>query len=66
MFDVIADNKAPPGNYEFDDPADLPAWQQVGAEVIVKVAARKTKEGKVEIFSLAYFLDVGKDPVYER
>ncbi len=66
MFDVIADNKAPPGNYEFDDPVDLPAWQKIGAEVIVKVAARKTNEGKVEIFSLAYFLDVGKDPVYER
>ena len=66
MFDVIPDGKAPPGNYEFDDPVDLPAWQKLGAEVIVKVAARKTKEGKVEIFSLAYFLDVGKVPVYER
>jgi TolB protein len=66
MFDVIPDGKAPPGNYEFDDPVDLPAWQKLGAEVIVKVAARKTKESKVEIFSLAYFLDVGKIPVYER
>lgn len=66
MFDVIADGKAPPGNYEFDDPVDLPAWQKLGAEVIVKVAARKTTEGKVEVFSLAYFLDVGKIPVYER
>ena len=66
MFEVISDNKAPPGNYEFDDPVDLPAWQKLGAEVIVKVAARKGKDGRVEIFSLAYFLDVGKDPVYER
>jgi len=66
MFDIIADSKAPPGNYEFEDPVDLPAWQKLGAEVIVKVAARKNKEGKIEIFSLAYFLDVGKDPVYER
>lgn len=66
MFEVIADSKAPPGNYEFDDPVDLPAWQKLGAEVIVKVAARKTAPDKVEIFSLAYFLDVGKVPVYER
>jgi TolB protein len=66
MFDVIPDSKAPPGNYEFEDPVDLPAWQKLGAEVIVKVAARKTKDAKIEIFSLAYFLDVGKDPVYER
>jgi TolB protein len=66
MFDVIPDSKAPPGNYEFEDPVDLPAWQKLGAEVIVKVAARKAQDGKVEIFSLAYFLDVGKDPVYQR
>jgi TolB protein len=66
MFEVIPDSMAPAGTYEFDDPVDLPAWQKLGAEVIVKVAARKTKEGKVEIFSLAYFLDVGKIPVYER
>ncbi len=66
MFDVIADNAAPPGNYEFEDPVDLPAWQKLGAEVIVKVAARRIAADKAEIFSLAYFLDVGKVPVYER
>jgi len=66
MFDVIADSAAPPGNYEFDDPVDLPAWQKLGAEVIVKVAARRIAADKAEIFSLAYFLDVGKMPVYER
>ena len=66
MFDVIPDSKAPPGTYEFEDPVDLPAWQKLGAEVIVKVAARKTAPDKVEVFSLAYFLDVGKVPVYER
>lgn len=36
MFDMIADSKAPAGNYSFDDAVDLPAWQKVGAEVIVK------------------------------
>ena len=66
MFEIIPDSKAPPGNYEFNDPVDLAAWQKLGAEIIVKVAARKNKDEKVEIFSLGYFLDVGKDPVYER
>ena len=46
MFDVIPDSKAPPGNYEFDDPVHLPAWQKLGAEVIVKVAARKNRQAK--------------------
>jgi TolB protein len=66
MFDLVPDSAAPPGTYEFDDPVDLPAWQKLGAEVIVKVAARRVAPDKVEIFSLAYFLDVGKVPVYER
>jgi len=66
MFEIISDNKAPPGNYQFDDPVDVDAWRKVGAEVIVKVAARKAKDNRVEVFGLAYFLDVGKEPVYER
>lgn len=66
MFEVIADKKAPPGLYGFADPVDVDAWRAIGAEVIVKVAARKHDSGKVEVFGLAYFLDVGKDPVYEK
>ncbi|MCA9591846.1 MAG: PD40 domain-containing protein [Myxococcales bacterium] len=66
MFDVISDSKAPPGLYGFDDPVDVDAWRKLGAESIVKVAARATKGSKIEVFGLAYFLNVGKDPVYEK
>jgi len=66
MFDVIDDAKAPPGLYGFDDPVDIDAWRKLGPEAIVKVAARKHKSGKVQVFGLAYFLSVGKDPVYQK
>ena len=66
MFRIIADNKAPPGTYGFNDPVDIPAWQKLGAEVIVKVAARKQPGGTVQVLGLAYFMSVGKDPVYEK
>lgn len=66
MFEVIDDSKAPPGLYGFDDPVDIDAWRKLGPDSIVKVAARKHKSGKVQVFGLAYFLSVGKDPVYEK
>jgi TolB protein len=68
MFEVIPDAKAPPGFYSFDEPVDVPAWQALGAEAIVKVAARPKKgdKDKVEVYGLAYFLNVGKDPVYQK
>ena len=66
MFDVIDDAKAPPGLYGFDDPVDIAAWRKLGPEAIVKVAARKHQSGKIQVFGLAYFLTVGKDPVYEK
>lgn len=66
LFNVLPDEKAPPGLYGFNDAVDVSAWRKVGAEVIVKVAARRTDSGKIEVFGLAYFLDVGKDPVYEK
>ncbi len=65
LFEVIADGKAPPGLYGFDDPVDVPAWRNLGAEVIVKVAARK--RGKtIDVLGLAYFVNVGKDPVFQK
>lgn len=66
MFDVIPDAKAPAGDYGFDSPVDVPAWKKIGAEVIVKVAARKLNGKAIEISGLAYFLSVGQDPVYEK
>jgi TolB protein len=67
LFDVIADTKAPPGLYGFDDPIDLKAWQALGAEAIVKVAARAdAAPDKIQVLGIAYFLNVGKEPVYEK
>ncbi len=66
LFDVIADSKAPPGLYGWDDPVDIDAWKKLGAEAILKVSARKHSSGKIEVFGLAYFLNVGKEPVYEK
>src|SRR5688500_3542446 len=49
LFEIIPDRNAPPGMYDFDDPVDVPAWQKLGAESVVKVAARPAKGGKVEV-----------------
>lgn len=67
MFEVIPDSKAPAGLYGFEDPIDLPAWQKLGAEAIVKVSARADKSpSKIQVFGIAYFLNVGKEPVYQK
>ncbi|MEZ4223561.1 MAG: tolB protein [Polyangiaceae bacterium] len=66
LFDVIPDSKAPPGLYGFDDAVNVDEWRKLGAEAIVKVAARKHDSGKIQVFGLAYFPAVGKDPVYEK
>ncbi|MBN2197277.1 MAG: PD40 domain-containing protein [Polyangiaceae bacterium] len=66
MFDIVAEKDAPPGMYGFDDPVNIDAWRNLGAEVIVKVAARGHRGGRIQVLGLAYFLNVGKDPVYEK
>ncbi len=66
MFKVIPDNKAPEGLYGFDDPVDIKAWTKLGAEVIIKVSARREEPGMVKIFGLCYFLSNGKEPVYQK
>lgn len=66
LFDVIDDSKAPSGLYGFDDPVDIDAWRNLGAEVIVKVAAKLDNKERAKIFGLCYFLNVGKDPVYKK
>lgn len=66
MYDVIPDAKAPAGMYGWDDPVDVAAWKKIGAEIIIKVAARKQGASTVEISGLAYFLNVGQTPVYEK
>jgi TolB protein len=66
MYDVIADDKAPPGMYGFTDPVEIDAWRRLGAEAIVKVAARASGKDQIEVFGLAYLVQAGKDPVYEK
>ena len=66
MFNVLPDEKAPEGLYGFDDPVDIKAWTKLGAEVIIKVAARQHEGGTVKIFGLCYFLSHGREPVYEK
>jgi len=65
LFELISDSKAPVGLYSFDDPVDVPEWQKLGAEAIVKVAARP-KGKQAEVSGVAYFLNVGKEPVYQK
>lgn len=66
MFNVIPDAKAPEGLYGFDDPVDIKAWSKLGAEVIIKVAARQHEPGSVKIYGICYFLSHGREPVYEK
>jgi TolB protein len=66
LFDVIADEKAPPGMYGFDDAVDIDAWRKLGAEAIVKVAARKTSAEQIQVSGLAYLVSSGKKPVFEK
>lgn len=67
LFRMIADQKAPAGSYGFEDPVDVDAWRNVGAQVIVKVAARRSKDAdKIQVFGLAYLLATGKQPVFRE
>jgi TolB protein len=66
LYELIPDSKAPQGLYGFDDPIDLEAWQKVGAEAIVKVSAQKKGADQIQVLGIAYFLNVGKEPVYQK
>lgn len=66
LYRLIAEQKAPTGLYGFDDPVDVKAWRNTGAEVVIKVAARRTKDNKVEVFGLAYLLAAGDQPLFEK
>jgi TolB protein len=68
LFDVISDDKAPPGMYGFEDAVDVDAWRKLGAEAIVKVAARKATTGtdQIQVSGLAYLMSSGKKPVFEK
>ena len=64
-FDVIPDSDAPEGA-AFAETVDIAAWRKKGAEALVKVIGRKSADGKAELKAIAYLLDVGADPVFEK
>lgn len=67
LYRLIAEQKAPAGLYGFDDPVDVKAWRKTGAEVVVKVAARRAEDNKkVEVYGLAYLLAAGEQPVFQK
>lgn len=67
LFDVIPDDKAPAGMYGFEDAVDVDPWRKLGAEAIVKVAARKAAAAdQIEVFGIAYLMSAGKKPVFEK
>jgi TolB protein len=66
LYEVIPDSKAPQGLYGFEDAIDVEAWQKVGAEAIVKVSAQKRDANTIQVLGVAYFLSVGKEPVYQK
>src|SRR6478752_5504013 len=68
LFDVISDDKAPAGMYGFEDAVDIDAWRKLGAEAIVKVAARKAPSGtdQIQVSGIAYLMSTGKKPVFEK
>ncbi len=66
LFDLISDDKAPAGMYGFEDAVDVDAWRKLGAEAIVKVAARKSGTDQIQVFGLAYLMSSGKKPVFEK
>ncbi len=65
LYRMISDKKAPTGLYGFNDPVDVKAWQSLGADVVVKVAARK-KDSKVQVFGLAYLPAASPNPVFRE
>jgi len=66
LYRMLDDKVAPAGSYGFDDPVDVKAWRAVGAQVVVKVAARKQSNGQIQVSGLAYLLAAGEKPVYQK
>ena len=66
IFRVIDDSRAPEGDYDFSAPVELDPWQAIGAEAIVKVAARKRPDGLIDVLGLAYFPQTGSRPIYQH
>ncbi len=65
-FEVLPDSAAPDGLYLSGTPVDVDAWKKKGAEAVVKISGKKLTNGRVELKGIAYLVDVGSKPVYEK
>ena len=65
-FEVLPSSASPEGGYDQDKPLDPKAWQDKGAEVVVRITAKKLKDGKAELWARAYVLSNGAEPVYDK
>lgn len=66
-FEVLPDSAAPEGLYLSDTPVDVKAWAAKGVEAVVKVSAKPLPGGKkAELRGLAYFVNRGTTPVFDK
>lgn len=65
-FEVAADRAAPEGLYLSDSPVDVKAWAQKGVGAVVKVTGKPLSGGKAELRGLAYFVNKGETPVFDK
>ncbi len=65
-FEVLPDSAAPDGLYLSGTPVDVDAWKKKGAEAVVKISGKKLASGRVELKGVAYLVDEGTAPVYEK
>jgi TolB protein len=65
-FEVIDDDDAPDGLYLASSPVDVDAWKEKGAEAVVKITGKQLDDGTVELKGLAYLVDEGTEPVYDK
>ena len=66
-FEVLPDSAAPEGLYLSDSPIDVRAWAQKGVEAVVKVNAKPLPGGgRAELRGLAYFVNRGTTPVFDK
>jgi TolB protein len=62
QFDVLSDDKAPPGPFKHDTPLDLAAFRAEGAEYVLRVFAQPAPRdsAKTELVGEAYLTPTGK------
>ncbi len=64
-FEVLPPSRGPDTD-PFSTKVDVKAWQQKGAEAVVKVSGTALPGGKAALEGIAYFTDTGDKPVYDK